>query len=194
MDKIIGKGTSSANRVIVYSNLLNRVIGRKKYVLSFQDNDAFPFGRFPIMKLNGEVIYKFYLGNQGQTHSTLQQNANVENQKLLEDDWLRNPKYNAFSKQFKIQSAGRIWTNQKILVMRDLRPEPQVVKYAITQLQKSGISDIMSYNMLYGDNQGYIHQCTLEDYLNGSANSFGYQTSEDLPTYTYDSNEFTSKR
>lgn len=188
MDKIIGRGKISANSVIVYSNLLNRAIGRKKYVLSFQDNDAFPFGRFPIMKLNGEVIYKFYVGNQGEAHIALQQIANIENQRTLGSNWFRNPKYSDFSKQFRIQSAGRIWVHQKIMVMRDSRPTPQIVKYVIFQLQSSGVIDIMSYKMLYEDNQGYIHQCTVEDYLKGSASSFGYQTSEDIPNNSEEEN------
>lgn len=189
MDTIIGQGHITANSVIIYSSLFSKIFGRKNIELSFSDKDAYPFGRFPIIRLNQEIQFKFYIGNYGSTHGSLLQMANDENRKTLGTDWIHNPQYQNFTAMFKIQSAGRIWINRKIIVMRDERPEPNIVNYAMVQLFNNGISDIMTYNLLYMDDNNRIHKCTMDDYIKGCADSFGYKTHENLPSSHQNTNE-----
>lgn len=181
MDKIIGKGKISANSVIVYPSKLLRFFRRKKVTLSFTDKDAYPFARFLIIGVNQEVQSKFFLGKQGTTHGSLFQLANIENQKILGKDWIRDNQYKNLT---NILSAGRIWTSSQILVMRDPRPSHKIVKYVISQLCRQGINNIENYRMLYEDNQSYIHECNVKDYLDGCASQYGYQTNEEIPTVT----------
>ena len=178
MDRIIGKGRISANSVIIYSSSLSKLFGKKKIKLSFSDSDAFPFARFLVMGINKEIVSIFLLGQQGTTHGSLFQIANTRNQKTLGQFWSRDSKYLSLT---KILSSGRIWTNEKIIVMRDNRPSPNIVQYAVSQLRQQGISDIDSYKLLYEDNNNCIHECQVEDYIKGCANNFGYQTTEELP-------------
>lgn len=179
MDKIIGKGRISANSVVVFTSAISKFLGRKKLHLSFMDSDAYPFARFLIMGKNQEIVSKFFLGAQGTTHGGLFQRANVENQEILGPDWVRNPNYKHLS---RILSAGRIWTEKKIIVMRDARPEPCIVAWAANQLNRYGVTDIESYQLLYEDSTGNIHSCQIHDYLNGSADNYGYLTHEEMPS------------
>lgn len=179
MDTIIGKGRISANSVIVYKSLLTKTIGKKYISLSFTDNDALPFGRFPIFNLNHEITYRFYIGKIGTTHGSLLQQANEDNQKILGTDWMHNSKYSKFVSEFSIKSAGRIWKDRKILVMRDILPSIDIVKYAISQLNIRGF-DVYSYNMLYNDPNGNVHICGVQDYINGCSSEYGYNTEEDF--------------
>lgn len=172
------KDNFSANRVVVYSSLLSKLFGRKKIALSFSDTDAFPFARFLIMGMNQEEYSIFLLGQQGTTHANLFQEANVRNQKLLGQYWFKDNKYKSLT---GILSAGRIWTNEKTIVMRDNRPSTNTVQYAISQLKRHGITDIESYKLLFEDNRSCIHECQLQDYLNGCANEYGYTTREETP-------------
>lgn len=187
MDKIIGKGRVTANSVIVYSSTLYKLMGKKKVKLSFSDSDAYPFARFLIMGMNQEEYSMFLLGKQGTTHMSLLQIANIRNQKVLGQDWTRDSKYSSMTQPL---SSGRIWTNEKIIVMRDNRPSPNVVQYAISQLKQHGISDIDSYKLLYEDNSNCIHECQLQDYISGCASEFGYQTTEEIPSENSHSNKF----
>ncbi len=183
MDKIIGVGSIAANRVIVYSSIFTKWVGlqKRQYTLYFKDSDAIPFGRFPLLNLNGEMSYKFYVGENCSTHGSLLQQANEDNMKKLGSNWLHNPNFAEFAKQFKIQSAGRLWTCRKLLVMRDPLPSHEIVSYATSMLITHGV-DLTNYNLLYSDNDANIHKCTLEDYINGCAEPFGYKTTEIIPT------------
>lgn len=181
MDKIIGFGDIKANEVVVYSNRLTQTLGIKKrdYSLSFDDGDAIPFGRFPVYRLNGEIRYKFYIGTAGMTHGSLLQKANEDNQKILGGDWMRNPKYNKISSDFKIQSAGRLWVGKNIIVMRDPMPTPNIVEYAVSELSRNGFP-CSQYSMLYSDDDHHVHLCLVSDYISGCASQYGYKTQEDL--------------
>ena len=154
MDKIIGKGRVVANSVVVYTSYLNKLIRKKAIKLSFTDFDAFPFARFLVMGMNHEQYSVFLLGKQGTTHASLFQIANKNNQKTLGQYWARDSKYNYLTQPL---SSGRIWTNKKIIVMRDNRPSPNIVKYVISLLEQYGILDIESYKLLYEDNNNCIH-------------------------------------
>lgn len=187
MDRIIGKGRVTANSVIVYASSLYKLMRKKKVKLSFSDSDAYPFARFLIMGLNQEPYSIFLLGKQGTTHASLFQIANLRNQKVLGPDWSRDKRYQSLT---NILSSGRIWTNEKIIVMRDNRPSPNVVQYAISQLKQNGVSDIDSYRLLYEDNNNLIHQCSIDDYIRGCASEFGYQTAENLPSENSENNKF----
>ena len=178
MDEIIGKGKITANSVIVYSRILSRV----KIHLSFNDEDAIPFGSFPIYNLNGNVTYKFYMGKRGQTHGSLLQQANIDNQKLLGSDWMHNGKYANFVKEFRISCGGRIWTNKRVIAMRSYLPIPQMVEYANSMLNKHGINT-EDYKILYSDDNNRVHSCTINDYIGGCASEFGYKTKEIIHNY-----------
>ena len=187
MDRIIGKGRVTANSVIVYASSLYRLMGKKKVKLSFSDSDAFPFARFLIMGMNQEQYSIFLLGKQGTTHASLFQIANMKNQKMLGQNWVRDSRYSSMTQPF---SSGRIWTNEKIIVMRDNRPSPNIVQYAISQLRQHGIQDIESYKLLYEDNNNCIHECQIQDYISGCSSQFGYQTSEEVPSENPNSNKY----
>ena len=181
MDKVIGIGHITANSVIVFSSIITKLIKKELCHLSFKDNDAKPFGRFPIIKLNGEIQNKFYIGRNSETHGTLLQCANEDNQKVLGSDWLHNSKYKKLVDDFKIKSAGRVWTEKKIIVMRDTLPAPNIVQYVKYMLYMNGIN-IEDYDMLYGDQSGKIHQCSVNDYINSNIPIKSFVTTEDLPT------------
>lgn len=179
MDNIIGIGRVTANSVVIYKSIFYKIIGRKLMTLSYIDDDAQPFGRFPIFNPDNEIIYKFYIGDFGDTHGTLLQFANIDNQRILGNDWMHNPQFADLVSNFKIQSAGQLWNNRHLIVMRDTLPTPEIVKYALTQLTLQGY-DISDYRLLYSDSNNKIHLCTILDYLSGSASKYGYKSSEDL--------------
>jgi hypothetical protein len=170
MDTIIGKGLISANRVIVYQSKIAKAFRRSCLKLSFSDADAYPFGCFPIMGPNREAQSRFFIGHACTTHRSLLQKAYLANQELLGNDWMRDPNYSEFRKFFIIQYAGRIWTSRKILVMRDDILSADTVRLAIDNLYKQGIRDINSYDMLFEDNQHFIHRCSIDEYLSDIIN------------------------
>lgn len=179
MDRIIGKGKITANRVVVLSKILNRV----KIRLSFNDEDAIPFGSFPIYNNMGNITNKFYLGKKGQTHCDLLQQANMDNQELLGSDWMYNSKYTNIVKGFGISCGGRIWTDKEFFVMRSCLPVPQMVEYVKSMLEEHEMN-LESYKMLYSDSDNRVHCCSINDYINGCASKFGYKTNEIVPNHT----------
>lgn len=162
MDRKIGIGRLSANKVVVYTSIFTRFLKRWKYNLSFSDTDAYPFGEFLILENHKDVKRNFILGTQGTTHSSLFQIANISNQRFLGKDWWKDRKNLYLTKMF---SSGRIWTKRKIIVMRDISPYPKDICYAAYQLAKCGIQDIYSYKLLYEYNSR-IYECEISNYVN----------------------------
>ena len=171
MDRIIGKGTLSANSVIVYSSIFSRLLGLSRYRLSFSDPDAYPFGAFFVVENNMNVEHLFMVGKQGTTHRSLFQFINSKNQRFLGENWWHDRRNLTLTRMF---SSGRIWIQRKIIVMRDNRPDPKDVDYAMSQLTNRGIPNILSYVLLYEDDDACIHECEVIDYINGCADKYVY--------------------
>lgn len=171
MDRKIGKGTLSANSVIVYSSIFSRLLGLSRYRLSFSDPDAYPFGAFFVVENNMNVEHLFVVGKQGTTHRSLFQIVNSKNQRYLGENWWQDRRYLSLARMF---SSGRIWTKKKIIVMRDNRFEPKDILYVVSQLTNRGIPDIYSYVLLYEDDYSCIHECEIIDYINGCADKYVY--------------------
>lgn len=158
--KQIGFGELTANRCIIYDErYLKKILSgeitidniKPIRVLNFDDDDAIPFEIISLKMPNHENYKNFYIGNKGDAHSSLINQAFKESPvqiSNLPSDWRNNGQLNDIVKSMQFSYGGRIWIKSKILILKSYEKFEQTVSI-IKDLLNSRNIDITQYVILY---------------------------------------------
>lgn len=159
-NKHIGFGELTANRCLIYDdkylkNILSGKIAidsiKPIHIFNFDDDDAIPFEIISLKMPNNENFKNFYIGNKGDTHSSIINQAfksspiQISN---LPSDWRNNSQLNDILKSMQFSYGGRIWIKSKVLILKSYESFEQIVSVVKDLLYSRNI-DITQYVVLY---------------------------------------------